>query len=230
MFKKLFGLFGKEESKTEAPTISMAEVNKTPSKGIQRGSLIGVSHDQSELYADSMVFGIGEKNKTVVGVSRHSEQGESRLRAYTNDDYFLEINYFGEDEAGTDSTCVLFQLVPEQGEDVLDEQGIEKWKSIIEDASEFELNGHTYTREDKTVFGGLEIVEVGINDIKPLDQTYAVFSRKVSASLEEMLIINAECNVVIDEDTGEVVECGDVGIWVAVGIELDSSEVKAYNK
>lgn len=230
MFDRIKALFSRDEPEDNTPIESLTETNKTPSKGIQRNSIISVTNDRAELFESDMNFKMGNKEKSVVGISRYSEEGESRLRAYTNDDYFLEINFFGDDKAGTESTCVLFQLNPNHGHDFLDDEGMEKWRNIIEESTSIEIDGHTYTRTDLTVHGGLEIVEVSENDIKPLDQTYAVFSRKIGATMEEQLIVNAEASVVLDEDTGEIVEYNDVGLWIATGIQIDSSEIKAYTK
>ncbi|MDK9789805.1 DUF2491 family protein [Vibrio sp. D431a] len=231
MFNWFKNKFGKKTQEQEtAPTTLLAEVNKTPTKGIALDSQITISSDVEDIFGDQLTYHSGKENKVVVGIAQKSEDRDNVFRVYTDDDYFVEIEYFGEDKAGNEATNVVFQLVHDIGADQPDDEQAAQWKMVIENDLEFEYKGNKYRRETNEVYGGLEVVEIGSNEIKPLDHTYAIFNRPIGENFEELLIVNAECKVTLDEDTGEILSYDDLNIWVAVGMKIKNSEFKAYNQ
>lgn len=226
MFDKIKALFGSSDNESDVVDTSLLAT-----KGIDLNNLVTVDYPMLKVNPD-LKFSLGESIKKITGKSSHSERGDHTHRFYTEDDYFFQFNFFGEDKKDNLIDAMLFQYQLDDGETLCpeeDAQAVDEWRKIIESDQTFTFDGNEYNRITD-VLGGLEVVEVIGDDLNTLENTFVVFSREVGANLNELIIVNAEQEVVLN-DSHDVVERGDITISIALGVSIPHTQISVnHNK
>lgn len=206
------------------------DLENTATKGIRLGSRLSIN-DIILARTPGLLFDLGKSVKSVSGVSRDDNRGENTVRFYTNDDYFLQIEYFGKDFQENVGAAMIFHYLDDECEDVDrdNEEQVAKWMEMIEETESIEIQGQTFTRMDSNTFSGIEIVELEDEEINSLENYFNVFSRDVSATITEYLIINLEQEIEMDHDTGEIVSYGNATGSMAIGTDLPLLKVEVQN-
>ncbi|CAM3669049.1 hypothetical protein VA7868_00192 [Vibrio aerogenes CECT 7868] len=221
MFNKLKTLF---ELKTDRiPDVQ--DMNELATKGIDLNSLITVDYPLLDL-TPSLIFSLGDKTKKITGKSSASERGEHTHRFYTEDDYFFQFDFFGENKRENLNRLAVFSYLLDEGEAIVpgDEAAAARWRQLIEDKDTYTYAGQIYQRITSGVLGGLEVVELVGDDLNTLENNFAVFAREISDDFFEFLIINMEQEVSVDDDDN-VSGYGDMTATMAIGVSIPHSQL-----
>lgn len=231
MFKTLFkGIRAKSENEKNKESDKARNVKNTATKGITLGSRLEIN-DLILAKSPGLIFNLGSKVKEVTGVSRDDDRGENTVRFYTNDDYFLQINFHGDDEQENIQDAMIFHYLDDECEsiDQNNEEQIAKWQALVTDQESIEVEGQVFTRIDSSHFEGLEVVELDNDEINPITNFFNVFKRDVTPTITEYLIVNLEQEVDLDHETGEITNYGDATGSMAIGSDLPLMKVKVNN-
>lgn len=231
MFTKLFkGMRAKSENEKHKNAPQVIDPEDTATKGLKLHSRISID-DMILSRHPNLMFDMGKTVKNVTGVSRDEDRGNTTIRFYTNDDYFLQIEHYGSDLQKNVTASMIFHYLEDEYEEIDkdDEEQIHRWMEMIEDSEKISVQGHTYQRIDSNTFKGLEIVELEDEEINTIENYFNVFSRDVSPSITEYLIVNFEQEVEIDHDTGEITSYGDACGSMAIGTDLPLLRVSVQN-
>lgn len=246
MFSRIKAIFGGSKIKDEHEKAhEFVDYSKTATLGIDIGKRITVEYPVLDLY-DNIEFSLGSSLKKVTGISRNKDGSNHSLRAYTEDEYFLQVDYFGEDSLENLQQIMLmgYQLddgdhfrvytdeeldsySEEQMEDIAkDLEKAQKWKKVIDFAEEFEFRGNTYYRENEVTIGGQEVVELLGDEVTALENNFSIFSRKIAEEIYEVLIINAEQGLIVNDGNVIVGQEDTVTVSIALGLAVSHSNIK----
>ncbi|ELP5902583.1 hypothetical protein QTV49_004623 [Vibrio vulnificus] len=246
MFSRIKAIFGGSKIKDEHEKAhGFVDYSKTATLGIDIGKRITVEYPVLDLY-DNVQFSLGSSLKKVTGISRNKDGSDHSLRAYTEDDYFLQIDYFGEDSLENLQQIILMGYQLDDGdhfrvytdeelgsysEDQMEHVSKElekakKWQNIIDFAKEYEFRGNTYCRENEVTMGGQEVVELLGDEVNALENNFSIFSRKIAEEIHEVLIINAEQGLIVNDSNVIVGQEDTVTVSIALGLVVSHTNVK----
>lgn len=244
MFNRIKSLFGNLISKDE-PKVDVFADDKKATHGVCVGHTVTIEYPILSLYSN-LEFELGEKAKKITGISLTNVDGQNTLRSYTEDDYFIQFDYFGSDklENLTEITLMAYQLdegdefhvyTSEELEQFTQEQidnGVnehlekaKKWQQVIDFDKTFEFRGHTYHRFNPTTLGGTEVVELEDDEINVLENNFSVFVREISEDLNEVLFVNAEQGLTVNDDNEIIDRHNTVCVSIALGVTISHSSI-----
>ncbi len=221
MFKKLKTLFTLKTNPDTADDIQ----GHLATLGIDLQNFITVNYLLLKLTPE-LKFELGNETKKVTGKSEHNERGEHTHRFYTEDDYFFQFNFFGENKIDNLSEIMLFHYQLDEGEEFtpnVDKSREDYWRNVIENNEKFIFQNAEYHRITG-VLGGMEVVEVIGDDINTLDNNFAVFSREITEHMNELIIVNIEQELVTN-DSNDVVKRGNYTCSIALGVSIPFTQL-----
>lgn len=221
MLRKLKTLF---ELKTNPDLVENTKC-ETATLDIDLQKLITVDYPMLR-FTPELKFQIGSETKKVTGKSSHNERGEHTHRFYTEDDYFFQFNFFGENKIDNLTDIMLFKYQLDAGDEFCsksDKATENYWRNIIEESEIFSFEGAEYHRLTG-VLGGLEVVEVIGDDLNTIDNTFAVFSRDITPQTQELVIVNVEQEVVVN-DNNDIVHRGNYICSIALGVSIPFTQL-----
>lgn len=244
MFDRLKSLLG-VATKSDEQNVDLFVNDNKATHGIELGHHLKIEYPILSLY-DDLEFDIGEPMKKVTGISMNNDSGSKSFRAYTEDDCFLQFDYFGEDKVENLNQITIMQYQLDDGDEFLVytpeelesfsefdfENGIneqlqkaEKWKQVIDFDKTFEFRGNTYHRFNDLTMGGIEVVELVDDEINAIDNNFSVFVREMSDDLNEVLFVNAEQQLVVNEQNEIVERSNSMTVSIALGVTLTHSSI-----
>lgn len=216
MFKKI-----KDALKVKKNPLPDSEIKDTDkaTKGMALGCFARIDYPLLEL-SSGIKFSLGDKSKLVTGVSTNAEAGNNSCRFYTQDDYFIQTEYFGEDRHDNLTGLFIAQYV-DGGESLnnASDDKVSYWRDVVENAKSFDYEGVQYERTVDSVLGGLEVVELECDEVNTLQNNYAIFSRNLGNGIEELLIVNVEQEADIDDD-GDIIDFTSMDVSIAIAVQL----------
>ncbi|WP_210498922.1 DUF2491 family protein [Vibrio crassostreae] len=220
-------MFSKIKALIQSRTGSVEDVenfNDLATKGMKLNNLVTLNYPLLSINQE-LSFDLGYKTKKVTGISSSEERGDCTHRFYTEDDFFYQVDFFGEDKVDNLARLSLFHYLLNEGEelDPTDEESLAKWRKIIEEDEIFTFNGNEY-RRSSGVLGGLEVVEVIGDDLNTIENTFAVFEREINSKISEYIIVNVEEEVLVNDDD-EVTGRGDMTATLALGVNVPHSQI-----
>ncbi len=232
MFKKLRNIFRgsksiKEKEESENNGISVIDPVNMATKGMGLKAFVNIDAPLLEL-SSGMSFELGIKDKLITGVSTEEARGRSFHRYYTQDEYFFQIEFFGEDRHDNLERLALFTYLEDEGQnlDSASEEDKDYWKDVIDNSQEYVCKNNTYNRVSD-VLGGLEVV-IMEDDVNTIDNTFAVFSRTLPNKLEEYIIVNAEQEVEVD-DNYNITDHTSLCVSVAIGVDVSHNNLRVLS-
>lgn len=221
LFQKIKSLISSKANEDEAPRVDQ---DKLATKGLKLNDYAKVEYPMLELEED-ILFKLGNASKKITGTSVHTERGDSTHRFYTEDDYLIQVDYFGENKTENLKSIAIFQYQVDEGEefDADNTESVEAWRKIIEQDDTFTFDGKVYTR-DSGVLGGLEIAELAGGDKNSLENTFAVFTRELSKDFHEFVLVNVEQEVSLNS-YNEIIERGDLLATIAIGVAIPHTQL-----
>ncbi|MCY9861365.1 DUF2491 family protein [Vibrio coralliirubri] len=244
MFDRIKSLLGMA-TQSDEPSVDLFANDNKATHGIELGHNLKIEYPILSLY-DDLEFNLSEPTKKVTGISVSNDSGNKSFRAYTEDDCFLQFDFFGDDKVENLSQITIMQYQLDDGDEFLVytpeelesfsesdfENGIndqlaraEKWKQVIDFDKTFEFRGHTYHRFNDLTLGGIEVVELVDDEINAIDNNFSVFVREMSDDLNEVLFVNAEQGLVIDDQNEITERSNSMTVSISLGVTLTHSSI-----
>lgn len=232
IFSKLKTYFTSDKKEGESEYEKKENLAMQATLGIEIGDLITINQPSLE-FARGLTFELGEPMKQVTGISVYEDNGMRNVRVYTNDDYFIQFDYFGDNHINNLESIKIFKYEEDEGSylEANSDECLDQWVSEV---SEMETYSPSNKNQDAVyqsitdLIGGLEVVDLLGGDINTLKNNFFVFQQDVSG-VTEFAILNAEESLTTNED-GEIVDRDGITISAAFGVELSHTSIKVNKK